>query len=129
MTERRSELRLRTLRSGKIWFNGRRSVIDCLIRNLSASGTCLRVENTLGIPPTFDLMLDGEETTRPCRAVWMSENRIGVEFCDAAAAAGADLPHLSPSRRRKHPPRRRRQFSNHPLSSIRPRTRRWCAAN
>lgn len=91
MTERRSEQRLRTLRSGKIWFNGRRSVIDCLIRNLSTGGTCLRVENTLGIPPTFDLLLDGEETTRPCRAVWMSENRIGVEFCDAEAAPGADL--------------------------------------
>jgi PAS domain-containing protein len=101
MTERRTEQRLRTLRSGKIFFNGRRSVIDCVVRNLSTGGTCLRVDNTLGIPPTFDLLLDGDSSTRSCRAVWVSDNRLGVEFCDAGAGTNntvgaADAPDPDP---------------------------------
>jgi diguanylate cyclase (GGDEF)-like protein len=84
MAERRREHRHRTLRSGKIVFNDRRSIIDCLVRNLSEGGTCLQVNSTVGIPTTFDLMVDGDEA-RPCRAVWTSDNRIGVEFglCEA----------------------------------------------
>ena len=80
MVERRQERRLLTLRSGKIVFNDRRSVIDCLVRNLSDGGTCLQVDSTIDIPTIFDLMIEGEQTARPCQVAWMSENRIGVEF-------------------------------------------------
>ncbi len=89
MAERRRERRLRTLRSGKIVFNDRRSVIDCVVRNLSDSGTCLQVNSTVDIPATFELTLDGEETSHPCQVAWMSENRVGIEFrgSDASRAA------------------------------------------
>ena len=41
MQERRHKPRLRTLRAGKILFNNKRSVIDCMVRNASTNGACL----------------------------------------------------------------------------------------
>lgn len=80
MLERRSVQRHRTLLGGKILFNERRSVIDCLVRNLSDFGACLQVNNTVGIPRTFDLLVEGEERSISSRVTWTSENRLGVSF-------------------------------------------------
>jgi hypothetical protein len=80
MQERRKVARHRMLREGKILLNGHRSVIDCVVRNLSGAGACLQVASVIGIPPTFDLQIDHEAVSRPCRAIWHAPNRIGVEF-------------------------------------------------
>ncbi len=80
MEERRESHRSRTFRGGKILFNDRRSVLDCTIRNLSPEGACLQVESLIGVPAAFDLLIDGEEAPRPCRLVWQSHDRAGVEF-------------------------------------------------
>jgi PilZ domain len=80
MQDRRKLARSRMLREGKILLNGHRSVIDCVVRNLSEAGACLQVASVIGIPPTFDLQIDREMTSRPCRAIWHAQNRIGVEF-------------------------------------------------
>jgi diguanylate cyclase (GGDEF)-like protein len=78
--ERRASHRARTWRGGKVLFNNRRSVLDCTIRNLSPEGACLQVESLVGVPPAFDLLIDGEQAPRPCRLVWQSDHRAGVEF-------------------------------------------------
>jgi len=78
--ERRESHRARMWRGGKILFNNRRSVLDCTIRNLSPGGACLQVESLVGVPATFDLLIDGEHAPRPCRLVWQSDHRAGVEF-------------------------------------------------
>lgn len=80
MQERRASNRSRTFRGGKILFNHRQSVLDCTIRNLSPEGACLQVESLVGIPPAFDLLMDGEHEPRPCRLAWQSDHRAGVEF-------------------------------------------------
>lgn len=80
MTERRRQQRYRTLRSGKIVFHDRRSVIDCLVRNLSDGGSCLQVNSTLGIPNSFQLLIDGDEVSYRCQVIWISANRIGIEL-------------------------------------------------
>ena len=99
LQERRHAARNRSLLQGKILINDRRSVIDCVVRNLSESGACLRVESMAGIPPAFELQIGDEIATRQCVAIWQGENRIGVEFRsrnpgtaglgDDAIAAGA----------------------------------------
>ena len=76
--DQRRHPRSRTLKAAKILFNNHYSVIDCTVRNLSSSGACLHVASSLGIPDTFDVVLDG--VTRPCRAVWRRERQLGVEF-------------------------------------------------
>ena len=80
MQERRHSPRTRTLRAARILFNNRRSVIDCMVRNVSAHGACLLVANVVGIPASFDLMIDGESASRACTMVWHAHNRLGIEF-------------------------------------------------
>ena len=89
MLERRHNERRRSLLSGRVVFNGRRSVIDCLVRNLSAEGACLQVQSVAGIPEEFELEIRGEPS-RSVRQIWQSENRIGVEFVRVAEL----WPHL-----------------------------------
>jgi len=80
VNERRHARRARTLRAGKILLNNKSSVIDCTVRNLSADGACLRVASVTGIPPSFDLLIDGEDASLACDVVWRSPDHVGVSF-------------------------------------------------
>jgi hypothetical protein len=77
--ERRNEARRRVLKRAHIAFKGHGVTIDCTVRNLSDRGACLNVESSIGIPDTFDLMLDGA-SVRDCRVTWRKATRIGVGF-------------------------------------------------
>src|SRR5262249_52965144 len=63
----------------------KRSVIDCVVRNLSDTGACLQISNPAGVPAAFDL-IESDGASRACHVVWRSETRIGIEF------GGADAP-------------------------------------
>jgi diguanylate cyclase (GGDEF)-like protein len=78
--ERRHVPRTRALKAGKILLNDRRSVIDCVVRNYSEAGACLQVASVVGVPPIFDLQIDGESIPHACEAVWHAQNRIGIVF-------------------------------------------------
>ena len=77
--ELRNETRRRALKGAQIVFKGHEAVIDCVVRNLSDRGTCLNVESYIGIPDTFDLVLDNAPV-RGCRVTWRKATQIGVEF-------------------------------------------------
>jgi hypothetical protein len=77
--ERRIEARRRALKGTRITFKGRRATIDCTVLNLSDLGACLKVENSIGIPDSFDLVLDNA-SVRSCRVTWRKAMQIGVEF-------------------------------------------------
>ena len=72
------KIRVWTLKSGKIVFNQKSSVLDCTIRNLSRNGACLQVVDPAGIPPSFELLIGG--VSRTCQISWRSGTRIGVIF-------------------------------------------------
>jgi hypothetical protein len=78
--ERRTNLRRRTLLTGKIIFNQRSSVINCVVRNLSDTGACLEVPDTLGIPDTFKLKVEPNGACSDCRVAWRLAKRVGVVF-------------------------------------------------
>lgn len=78
-TDNRQAQRRSTLKGGHIVFNGGRSTIDCTVRNLSAKGAKLQVSSVVGIPATFDLMLQGH-SRQPCRVVWRTLKELGVSF-------------------------------------------------
>jgi|ERR1700722_20006169 PAS domain-containing protein len=90
MVERRQESRHRTLKAGQIVFNNKRSVFDCLVRNLSDNGACIQVNGSVDIPIEFELDVDGE--TRPCRLVWMTDMRAGIEFRTATDTTPESVP-------------------------------------
>ncbi len=79
MDEQRDMARRRVLKPAKIAF-GRAGIIDCTLRNISDSGACLQVASPIGIPDTFNLLLDAGKTTRACRVLWRKDRQIGVEF-------------------------------------------------
>ncbi len=76
---RHNEARARVLKGAQIVFKGHEAVIDCVVRNLSNLGACLRVESPIGIPDTFDLVRD-HASVRHCRVTWRRATQIGVEF-------------------------------------------------
>ena len=78
-TENRSAERRTTLKGGRIVFNAGRSTITATVRNLSSKGAKLAVSSVVGIPDTFDLLLDSG-AKQPCRVVWRTLKELGVEF-------------------------------------------------
>ena len=78
-SENRNTPRRSTLKGGRIVFNAGRSTINATVRNLSAKGAKLQVASVVGIPDTFDLLLDGH-SRQPCRVVWRTLKELGVEF-------------------------------------------------
>jgi hypothetical protein len=78
-SENRQVQRRTTLKGGRIVFNAGRSTIDCKVRNLSAKGAKLQVSSVVGIPDTFDLLLDGH-SRQPCRVIWRTLKELGIEF-------------------------------------------------
>ena len=80
MTDARHVRRTRALKAAKIVFNHSSSVVDCTVRDLSAGGALLLVTSPLGIPDTFDLVFEADQSSRPARVMWRKESRLGVQF-------------------------------------------------
>jgi hypothetical protein len=76
---RQNEVRHRALKGARIAFKDHTTTIDCVVRNLSDRGACLIVASPIGIPDSFDLMLD-HAPVRNCRVAWRKATQIGVEF-------------------------------------------------
>ncbi|MGH6848650.1 MAG: PilZ domain-containing protein [Methylocella sp.] len=77
--EHRNAARRRALKGARIVFKDHAATIDCVVRNLSDRGACLNVGSPIGIPDSFDLMLD-DAYVRHCRVTWRKATQIGVEF-------------------------------------------------
>lgn len=80
LEERRAEHRLRTLKSGKVVRGAMFSSTDCDIRDLSAAGCRLSVDNPFHIPERFELALNATGEHRPVRVIWRRGREIGVAF-------------------------------------------------
>ena len=70
--------RQNVMKAGTILLGG--SGIDCLVRNISDSGANLEVESQIGIPNSFDLVIDSEHSNHQCHVVWRKARRIGIAF-------------------------------------------------
>lgn len=79
MEERRELPRGRALKAGKIVLNVHGSVVDCTIRNLTKRGALLLVPSLVGIPESFELVLE-PNVHHDCHVKWRGEDRLGVEF-------------------------------------------------
>jgi PilZ domain len=83
MSERRKELRSRTLLGGVIAFNERRSTLECSVRNLSERGARIEFTDTALLPDSFDLTVVRKQTTFRASTVWRTQAAAGVRFIDA----------------------------------------------
>jgi PilZ domain len=56
------------------------SVMSCVVRNLSAEGAAIDIENPAFVPPRFRLVLANDSSVHECRIAWIQQKRIGVTF-------------------------------------------------
>ena len=79
MIEKRACPRRRILKQGTITYRGGGGA-ECTVRNISMSGARLDFANPVGLPRSFTLVVATEHLMRHCRAVWSSNQRVGVAF-------------------------------------------------
>lgn len=77
--EKRLSPRRNTMIIATIVYDGGRTRLDCVIRNLSEGGAKLEVPTVRGIPASFDLMVPGHRPQH-CRVAWRALKELGVQF-------------------------------------------------
>jgi hypothetical protein len=78
--DRRTVRRTQVKRCAKIIVPRRSPVIHCTVQNITSGGACLKLANTFGVPPTFDLTFEHGRTRRACRVVWRTTDQLGIAF-------------------------------------------------
>jgi len=78
MVETRIAPRYRVTKPAKIDHGGDK--IECVIRDISATGAAIEISNLVRIPDTFVLIVPEDRLRLNCRVVWRKEFRIGVAF-------------------------------------------------
>jgi PilZ domain len=58
------------------------SVMSCTVRNISAEGAAIDVENPAFVPSRFRLVMANTSGVHECRVAWIQRNRIGLSFVD-----------------------------------------------
>ena len=70
---------MRRLKDGQLVFNGRNSVINCTVRNVSDRGAKLIVSEPYMVPAVFELTISGADS-KTARKIWFKESEMGVKF-------------------------------------------------
>ena len=78
LADRRTAPRHKVLKGGTVVFD--RNDVPCTVRNLSSTGAALELASSISLPPSFTLVIKGDQSIRHCRRVWNREKRIGVAF-------------------------------------------------
>jgi PilZ domain len=63
--------------------------INCVVRNLSATGAATEVPFGSDIPASFELNIPRLGLNVSCRVVWRRDHRIGVTFIQTATGDGS----------------------------------------
>ncbi len=79
MSERRISPRIPTRRAARIDIKGKEP-IECLVRDLSASGARLEVPDIRQVANNFTLTIVGSWDRHACRVAWRKGNTVGVEY-------------------------------------------------
>ena len=82
--ERRRTVRQKSFLRGMIYFNNRRNVVDCLIRDISPYGARLIFSDAVTTPDVLELYIPQKEQTLRVHAIWRHGQEVGVAFAQAA---------------------------------------------
>ena len=72
---------------GCVYFNKRRSALDCLIRDISSEGARIIFSDTVNVPDVVELYIPQKEQTVRAHVQWRHGDEIGLAFPDAMRAA------------------------------------------
>ena len=87
--EGRMAPRRRTLKAGVAASNDRHLTVACVVRDVSATGARLRVDGSLTVPDTFELIIEVDGLEANCEVVWRKANEVGVRFMSAPRIVAA----------------------------------------
>ena len=103
------------------------SVMSCMVRNISAEGAAIDIENPAFVPPRFRLVMANGSAVRECQVAWIQRNRIGLTFVEPSPAScrpnRARAPPGSPGRGRLFDPQLRIMHHLGPLFDFQPDAR------
>jgi len=89
MAERRHSTRQKSFLRGCVYFNKRRGVVDCLVRDISDDGARLIFSAAVNVPDIVELYIPQKEQTLRARVQWRHGDELGVAFANAAKAGQA----------------------------------------
>jgi two-component system response regulator len=78
--DKRRAQRKRMLKGGTIAFSARHATVPCVVRDVSGTGARLQVQNGMGVPDTFELIVELDGLEAQCAVVWRKPSEVGVEF-------------------------------------------------
>jgi hypothetical protein len=87
--ERRRVTRQKSFLRGMIYFNNRRNVVDCLVRDISTYGARLIFSDSVTTPDLLDLYIPQKEQTLRVHVIWRHGQEVGVAFAQAATVEPA----------------------------------------
>jgi hypothetical protein len=79
-TERRAALRHKSFIQGRIYFNHRRSSMDCVIREFTDIGARLEFSDVAALPDAFEVFVPSKDQYFQAQAVWHKGSTIGVSW-------------------------------------------------
>lgn len=95
MTEVRASDRTRAFLRALIEFNSGATKIDCVVKNISATGARVEITAAVSLPNEFNLNIPHRNETLRSQLVWRENNSIGVRFLSVQGAT--DEPRRSES--------------------------------
>ncbi len=82
---------MRTLLKGRVVFNNRFSLIECIVRDLSGTGARIAFAHPIDVPREFELEIPSKSLSLWSRVIWSSGREHGVRF-DIASLNPAEPP-------------------------------------
>jgi len=89
MAERRSSARQKSFLQGRIYFNNRRSSVDCLVRDYSETGARLKFSESVAVPEAIELYIPNKEEIHRARVQWRSGDEMGIAFGEEARSSSS----------------------------------------
>lgn len=80
--DKRDSDRVRAFLRAQIIFNNRMSTIDCIIKNISATGARIALGDSFAVPAEFDIFIPQRSSSHHAKLVWRDKDSIGVDFVD-----------------------------------------------
>lgn len=92
MGERRVAARHKSFLRGKVYFNKRLSTLDCLVRDISATGARLIFPQPVTMPDSVELYIPQKDEMLRADVQWRRGEEVGVAFpaAESAAEPGAE---------------------------------------
>lgn len=85
--DKRAARRSRILKAGKIVSVNYGSVVDCSVRDMSATGALIRCNNLSAVPDEFQLLIQSDNWIRSVKVMWRRNDLAGLQFTGEARRA------------------------------------------